>query len=226
MDKILKKIFKNKVFIKDKMKKFGFKVKGKDFVYTERLFANQFDLILKVSESNLLKARLIDVQTNDVYTLHLVEDASGTFIGDVKEAYENALDKIAQNCCSETFFIFPQSNRLAGLIKEKYGDSPEFLWEKAPGFGVFRNPSSRKWYGLISNIDKSKLDKNFKGEIEILNIKLDKNEIQNLLKQKGFYPAYHMNKQSWITIILDETLSDKKIMALIEKSHYFSNFKN
>ena len=91
---------------------------------------------------------------------------------------------------------------------------------------MFRNPCSKKWYGLISNIDKSKIDKKSKGEVEILNIKLDKDEIQDLLKQKGFYPAYHMNKQSWITIILDETLCDKKIMALIEKSHNFSNFKN
>ena len=226
MDNFNCKIFKNKIFDKAKMQKFGFKKRGKNFVYSENILNNQFEFYIQVIDAKNIETRLTDTQTKDIYTLHLVEDAAGTFVGEVRDAYENMLEKIAQNCCNDTFFIFPQSNRLAGLIKEKYGDSPEFLWEKFPGFGVFRNPCSKKWYGLISNIDKSKIDKKSKGEVEILNIKLDKDEIQDLLKQKDFYPAYHMNKQSWITIILDETLCDKKIMALIEKSHNFSNFKN
>ena len=225
MDKFLNKIFKNKVFIKEKMLSFGFKTEGKDFLYYEKLLENQFELILKVSDLKFPEAQLIDSQTKDIYTLYLVEDAAGTFVGKVREEYENALNRIAQNCCKNTFFIFSQSNRLADLIYEKYGDSPEFLWEKSPGFGVFRNPESKKWYGLISNIDKSKLDKTCEGEIEILNIKLDKDEIQKLLKQNGFYPAYHMNKKSWITIILNNTLQDEKIMKLIEKSHQFSSGK-
>ena len=53
--------------------------------------------------------------------------------------------------------------------------------------------------------------------VEILNVKLDKDKIQNLLKIKGFYSAYHMNKKSWITMILDETLDDNTIMELIDE---------
>ena len=67
------------------------------------------------------------------------------------------------------------------------------------------------------NIDKSKLDSNTKGEVEIINIKT--NRVEELLNKKGFYPAYHMNKKYWITIILDESLSDKEIMELISESY-------
>ena len=168
--------------------------------------------------------------SNDIYALHLIEDADGTFVGKVRETYETFLENLAGKCCVDTPFIFPQSNRLSNLIKEKYNTTPEFLWEKFPGFGVFRNQKSRKWFGLISNIDKSKLDKKHSGEIEILNIKLDKDEILELVKKSGFYPAYHMNKKSWITIILDDTIPDKNIINLIDKSYKFSepkqNIKN
>ena len=181
MDDFVNKIFKNKIFDKAKMKKFGFKKSGRNFVYSENILNNQFEFYIQVIDTKNIETHLTDTQTKDIYTLHLVEDAAGTFVGEVRDAYKNMLEKIAQNCCNDIFFIFPQSNRLAGLIKEKYGDLPEFLWEKSPGFGVFRNPCSKKWYGLISNIDKSKIDKKSKGEVEILNIKLDK-ECYSILK--------------------------------------------
>ena len=96
------------------------------------------------------------------------------------------------------------------------------MWDDAPGFGVFKNPKNNKWYGIIMNIDYSKIVKSKKGEIEIINIKLDKAEIQELLTQEEFYPAWHMNKKNWISIILDETLPDKKIMEYIEESHSYT----
>ena len=38
------------------------------------------------------------------------------------------------------------------------------------------------------------------------------------LKQKGIYPSYHMNKNNWVSIILDDTLNDEDIMNLIQIS--------
>ena len=218
MDDFVNKIFKNKVFVEAKMQKFGFKKTGDSFVYTEKLLNNQFEFYIKISGTKNIETRLTDIQTKDIYTLHLVEGAAGTFVGEVREAYQNILNKIAENCCNDTYFIYPQANRLTDLIKEKYGDSPEFLWEKFSGTGIFRNPQNRKWYAAILNIDKSKIDKKSKGEVEVLNIKLDKDEVQNLLKQKGFYPAYHMNKDHWITAALDGSAADDTILMLLDLS--------
>ena len=229
MDCISDKIFKNKKFDRTKLLKFGFvqrkSAEKHTFYYTEKILDNQFDLIVCVNGEKKVDTKLLDSSSNDEYTLHLMEDAQGTFVGDVRKAYECALNIIAENCCNNTFFIFPQSNRITDLIKEKYGDLPEFLWDKFPGHGVFRNPKSQKWYAVILRVDKSKLDKSSKGEVEILNIKLDNSEIEDLLKVKGFYPAYHMNKKSWISILLDGTVNENKIMNLLEKSHVFSEDK-
>ena len=72
-------------------------------------------------------------------------------------------------------------------------------------------------------VDKwSKKIENKKGNIDILNVKLDEEKIKKLLCQKGFYKAYHMNKEKWITITLDETLSDKEIMEYVSESYKFT----
>lgn len=222
MDGFAEKIFKNKIFNENKLLKFGFVKNGEKFIYTKDIFDKQFLLTVIISGKKEIETKLVDIISGDLYTLHLVETAAGKFVGQVREAYENILNLISRECCSDTYFAYAQANRLADLIKSKYHDTPEFLWDKFPGFGVFRNPQSEKWYALISRIDKSKIDEKNSGEIEIVNIKLDKDEIEHLLKLEGFYPAYHMNKKSWITIILDGSIPDDKIMELIEKSHGFS----
>ncbi len=53
-------------------------------------------------------------------------------------------------------------------------------------------------------------------------MKLPPSKIANLLNQKGYYKAYHMNKDNWITIILDDTLKDQEILNLIKQSHAFT----
>ena len=224
MDSFINNIFKNKMFNNKKLSEFGFKKIGKEFVFSQKILDGQFELTVTISKD--IKTRLIDLSSNDLYTLHLFKDASGTFVGQIREEYENVLNLIADKCCTETPFIFPQANRINSLIKMKYGDLPEFLWEKFPGHGVFRNKETKKWYAIILRIDKSKIDVKSKGDVEVLNVKLDKDEITELLKTKGFYPAYHMNKKNWITILLDDTISDEVIMCLIEKSKGINGTKN
>lgn len=72
------------------------------------------------------------------------------------------------------------------------------------------------------NINKNKLDSDNQ-DIEIVNLKLKEDHIQQLLHQKGFYKAYHMNKQKWISIILDDTLSDYEIIQHIDESYQLTN---
>ena len=75
---------------------------------------------------------------------------------------------------------------------------------------------------IINNNNRNK-NNNKNGEVEIINIKLDNIEIKDLLKKDGFYKAYHMNKVSWISIILNDTLSDEVICSLIDKSYEIIN---
>ena len=78
---------------------------------------------------------------------------------------------------------------------------------------------TNKWFGIIMNIDYSKLDKNKHGEVEVLNVKLNRDEIIDLLNKNGYYKAYHMSKVDWISIVLNDTLSLDEITSLIDKSY-------
>ena len=160
----------------------------------------------------------IEIELNEEYNNFRIEGNIGEFVGTVREEYRNILQDIANNCFEKEVFIFEQTNRITKLINEKYKVCPEFLWDKFPGFGVFRSTRSNKWFGIIMNIDKSKIIPEKTGEIEVLNVKLD-DDVQNYLGLEGIYPSYHLSKKSWVSIILDDTLSDEKIMELVDLSY-------
>lgn len=130
--------------------------------------------------------------------------------------------KLGHPIMMENVFIFPQANRLADEIYNKYGDKPEFPWPEYPTFGVFKNPNNGKWYALVMALNVQKLDKKLTGEVEVMNIKLDPEKIKELHKEKGFYPAYHMNKKNWISILLNDTVPDKVLLTLLDESLAFT----
>ena len=214
-------IFKKSKVIINKLVKYGFKKEKDNYVYETLFFNDSFKAIIKVNKDGKVIGSVIDIESNEEYLGLRIEGLSG-FASKVKEEYINILNDIKNNCFEGKYFIFDQSNRITKYIKDKYNNDPEFLWDKYDDTGVFRNSNSGKWYGIIMNIDISKLDKG-SGEIEVLNVKIDENKIPELIKQKGYYEAYHMNKKYWISIILNDTLSDEDIISLIDESFKLVN---
>lgn len=217
-------IFKRFSINYKKLENYGFIKNNNIFLLEKNFLNNDFKAIISINSKGFITGKVIENALNEEYTLHKTE-MLGEFVGKVREAYKDILLDIRKHCFEPNYFIYDQTNRINGYIKEKYHNDPEFLWESSPGCGVYRNQINNKWYGIIMNVDYSKLD-NKTGEVEIINVKLDEKEIQDLLKQKGFYKAYHMNKISWITIILNDTLSDEIICSLIDKSYNIVNKKD
>ena len=223
---IEEEIFKKTKADFDKIIKYGFKLKKSIYKYSKNIMNNTFRIDVEINNQGIIKTTIYDLTSGYEYTNFRIKENIGFFTKKVKDEVENLLKDIKNNCFIEEKFIFDQSNRIANKIKEKYQNEPEFEWDKFPGFATFKNKDSNKWYALIMNIDKSKLDKNTNGEVEILNIKLKPNEINNLLKQDGFYPAYHMNKKSWISITLNDIISDEKIMNLLDESYSYTKINS
>ena len=205
-----------------KIIQFGFLENKNKYIFEKLFMNNEFKAIVEISKTGEISGTVYDLENNDEYLPLRSESQKGEFVGKIREEYKKILKDIRQKCFMENSFIYPQTNRISDFIKKIYGNSPEFLWEKFSGYGVFRNKNSKKWSGIIMNIDYAKLDKTKKGEVEIIDIKPDKNEIQELIKKNGFYPAWHMNKENWIALILNETLSDSEIMKYVEKSYSLS----
>lgn len=107
---------------------------------------------------------------------------------------------------------------LEQYIVDEYGVELEHLWMKFPNYTVFRHYSNRKWFALIMDIAQSKIDIAVTDIIDVLGIRCDPILTESLLREDGFYPAYHMNKNSWITITLNGRVDAEKIKLLLDMS--------
>ena len=114
----------------------------------------------------------------------------------------------------------PQRDEIIAFAREQYGAEPEYPWEKLPLYCVLRHRENRKWYALIMDIPRERIDPRRKGErADILNLRVDPEEGAFLRQDEGFYPAYHMHRENWITIILDGTVSMETILPLLKESY-------
>ena len=95
-------------------------------------------------------------------------------------------------------------------MRKSYRDKV-YPWEKYSGNAVFRHADNKKWFALIMNVSKDKLGLDYlddSDEVDVMNVKLDDPVFMELLlHQKGYLPAYHMNKKSWVSLVLDGRLS-------------------
>ena len=103
-------------------------------------------------------------------------------------------------------------------ILDSYICAADNPWKKNPDYTVFRHPNNKKWFALIMNIPKSYLGLSEEGSIDIVNLKCDPMLIGSLLQEDGFYRAYHMNKEHWITVALDGSAADDEIKMVLDMS--------
>ncbi len=105
-------------------------------------------------------------------------------------------------------------------IKKKYKVSPEYPWSKFDGNAVFRHGDNNKWFALVLSAGKCKLGLSGDGYADAVNLKVDDMLFRDmLLREDGILPAYHMNKQHWITVLLDGTVAEDKVFGLIDMSY-------
>ena len=209
-----------------KLEAFGFQRGNRSFQYSEELPDGQFRAELSIAESGEIKGRVIDLETDDEYLPVRFEASIGGFSGHVREMYLAFLERILRECFVPIHFIFDQSNRTEARIGREYGADAEFPWEKYPGNGTFKCGENGKWFAALLTVDFGKLDglgttKPHEDDetVEVINLKADPDEIPALVKRPGVCPAYHMNKRHWISVLLDDTLTDDQVFELISKSY-------
>ncbi len=116
-------------------------------------------------------------------------------------------------------------NEILTFVQTNFQTTPEYPWAKLPNYAVLRHNDNRKWYGLIADVTKDKLGLHSTETIDILNIKVDPILSGSLREEDGIFPAYHMNKGSWISILLDGTVDKDKIFFLLSISFDLTSAK-
>ena len=217
----LEKQFKNRKIDFDKLLDYGFIKSNHKHLYEKNICDDSFKIIIEISALTKI-SKVIDLNLNEEYILVDVESASGEFVGRVKEEYESVLNDFIEKCSIKDIFKSNQAKLLIKYIKNKYNDDLEYLWKNFPNDAISRNKENNKWYGLLMIIEENKLGIDSNKLIEIIDLRYQKEKIDEIIDDKNIFRGYHMNKNSWITIKLDESVEIKKIYELIDNSYELS----
>ncbi len=208
-------IFKSYQFNQEKARAYGFIENEGVWIYSCQILQDDFVMTVSITTDNV-SFQVFDQETGDLYPQVHMESMRGSFVGSVREACLEILYQIRKACFDVQNFICPQTKRIMAQVQEKYGDQLEYLWEKSPDTAVLRHEDSQKWYAVLMRIPWDRFDKAREGQVEAVNLKHDC--VADLLSQKGIYPAFHMNKRYWISLALDDSLSDNEVLDLLEIS--------
>lgn len=104
-------------------------------------------------------------------------------------------------------------------IEQNYGTAGEHPFAKEPATCVFRHAGNGKWFAVIMEIPRKKLGLSADGQITVVNFKCDPRLIGSFREEKGIYPAYHMSKAHWLTVVLDGTVGEDQIKFLLDMSY-------
>lgn len=107
---------------------------------------------------------------------------------------------------------------LESYIVDKYSIEPEYPWVKMPTFAVFRHSNNKKWFAVVMTITKDKLGFDSMENIDVVNLKCDPLFMGSVLNETGIFPAYHMSKTHWISVLLDGSVEKEKLEWLLDLS--------
>ena len=88
------------------------------------------------------------------------------------------------------------------------GTSPDYPFDKDFETAVFRHADSRKWYALLMRVSRRKFGFDSDEVIDVVNLKLPTEMFGSFGASDGVYPAYHMNKLHWISVLLSDAPDD------------------
>lgn len=107
-------------------------------------------------------------------------------------------------------------------VQDCYSAEPERPWEKFPELVVFRHADNRKWFALLMTVPAEKLGLQGGVELDIVNLKCDPLLLGSLLSSPGFFPAYHMNHENWVSVALDGSVAEEEIRIVLDMSYHLT----
>ena len=98
-----------------------------------------------------------------------------------------------------------------------YSTPPDYPFEEDFETTVFRHTNNRKWYAIVMRVSRRKFGFDSDEVIDVVNLKLPTEMFGSFGAADGVYPAYHMNKLHWISVLLPDA-PDNIVQFLVEVS--------
>lgn len=161
------------------------------------------------------EVNVFDADTDEEYLPFNVLDNITGFVTGIREQVEELVQEIKEKCLLNSNMKL----RLMEYCERKFGTEPKAPWEDSPDAYTFKTAKRNKWYALFMTIPYKSLGLVAKGALDVVNIKLPPEKVLDLIDRVHFYPAYHMNKKHWITIVLDKEVDEPLVQQLLDESY-------
>ena len=89
-----------------------------------------------------------------------------------------------------------------------YGTSPDYPFDDLFETAVLRHGDNQRQYALVMRVSRRKFGFDSNEVIDVVNLKLPTEMFGSFGEADGVYPAYHMNKLHWISVLLPDAPDD------------------
>lgn len=194
----------------------GFRHAAEKYVYECLLEDGAFLLHLTIDDH--LHDEVIDLQTNEPYSLYKLSSLSSGFAYAMKQNVESIIQGLFPELSNDNNpFALPCFQYLEEAMTKRFDEPTDNPFEDED-IRIFRLKQNRKWYGIAMQIPANKLG--FAGDNEILGlcVRVEKGYAEQYIDHKLVFPAYHMNKKNWVNLVLDDRLTQEETLDHLLRS--------
>jgi len=197
---------------------FGFHFEENTLVFKKNILNDTFRMEIKLISTDF-EIEVYDLDFNEVYSLFSVDSASGEIVTAIREEVKDVLEKIL---CLESVIY----EDVLHYVKERYNSTTVKPFKTNPDIKALVT-AKNKWYALFLDVEYNKLQKDslVDSKVKIVNLKHLSSEISTVIDNRNIFPSYHMNKNHWISVVLDNNIDIEYVKELIELSYNLVNNK-
>lgn len=176
---------------------YGFVREGAGLTLRKVLPETEFYAVVTLA-GRALSVNVLERDTDEEYLPFNVADNISGYVMSVREKAEALLEEIKMQCLIKSNVKL----QLMDYCSQRFGTVPDAPWPETPENFTFKTARRNKWYALFMTIPYKSLGLAKAGKADVLNIKLPPAKILQMVDRQHFYPAYHMNKKHWLTVML------------------------
>lgn len=98
--------------------------------------------------------------------------------------------------------------------RSAYSTSPDYPFDGKTQTAVLRHTDNQKWYALTMRVSRRKFGQNSDEVVDVVNLKLPLEMFGAFGASEGVYPAYHINKLHWVSVLLPDVPNDLLVFLI------------
>lgn len=199
----------------EKLKAFGFFEEDGFFCLKRKIAGGEFYVRIRLSEK-AFGAEVYETETDEKYVLFDMRSANGAFVGEMRSEVQAIIEDIREKC----FASQDIRQKYVKLLHTEFSAPGDMPWAREGDVtsSVYRCPNG-KWFALVMEIKFKNLGFESEEPVWAVNLKADAEKIPELTDKKSIFPAYHMNKKYWITVLLTAVTDFEQLRALTRRSY-------